>query len=491
MYKRFLPLIFVGAALLFLINFSCTKLDTTSLGGDLIPVVDNINTFSDTISITTTQGYFDDTTKVANAEAHALGVINADPLFGTTKASVFLQLKPPFYPFFFGNATDTLVRVDSMVVCLSYIGVYGDSLTPQDIQVQEIFDDNFRDSVSQLRSVKYQPASLGPVLGTTSVNIVTLKSQIKISNNKDSVTNQIRIKITDPAFIDRLFTADSTALGTFHSDSLFRRDFNGFAVSPAGNTGKALMYLNILDAKTRLEIHYVKKNKGILDSTYSSFGLYSGNSSSANRIERGYTGYPVANPEPDAIYLQTAPGTYANLKIDTLDRLSNRIIHRAELLMEQTPGDLVSDELYTAPNYLYLDLIDSTIVPKWKALYFDLNPTTPYDPDFKTGYPYFPTAGVEPTYFGGTRKLKLDGAGRTIATYNINLTRYIQQFVTKRTPNYTLRLFPAFNISYPQYGKTIFPFYNNIANGRVKLAGGSSPEKNKRIRLVVIWSKLN
>ena len=42
------------------------------------------------------------------------------------------------------------------------------------------------------------------------------------------------------------------------------------------------------------------------------------------------------NPAGDNfVYIQTSPGSYATLKIPGLTGLSNRIIHRAELIMDQ------------------------------------------------------------------------------------------------------------------------------------------------------------
>jgi hypothetical protein len=101
--KRFIkePYFFVIAFLFFI--WGCTKLDTTTIGGDLIPEVDNINTFADTLDIISTQGVFDgafkDTTKLTFAENYVVGKIN-DPLMGGTAAALYLQMKPPFYPYF-------------------------------------------------------------------------------------------------------------------------------------------------------------------------------------------------------------------------------------------------------------------------------------------------------------------------------------------------------------------------------------------------------
>jgi hypothetical protein len=514
--KRLLPIAFVGA--LFVFIFSCTKLDTTTLGQDLIPAVDNITTFADTLDITTTQGYFlPDTTKVLYNETHAVGHIETDPLFGKSDAAIYFQLKPSFYPFYFGAAGDTTrnpgggpgptlpvdnVGVDSVFMCLAYTGYYGDTLTPLQLEVRQLYDDKFRDSVGVERNVGFQPTTLGSVLGSVTLDIPSIKNQIKFAHDKDSVTNQIRIKITDPAFINNLYNNDSSAVGAFHNDSLFRRAYNGFAITrKAGGTGNAFVYVSLTDAKTRLEIHYRKKKISLPDTTYASFALYptitvyGQPSSTGNGIVRDRTGTPSATGLSDYLFLQTSgPGTYANLSIPTLGTRPNQIIHRAAILIESVPNlaSPTTDALFPPPDYLYLDLKDTSATggDKWKPVYHDLNPSSPYDPDFKTGYPFFPLSGVDPTNYGGNLKYKPDGLGNKIGYYNINVTRYVQQIVTKQTPNYPMRMWAPYSLIYPQYSAEIIPYYNLIANGRVRLASGSHPDKTKKMRMVIIYSKI-
>ena len=101
------------------------------------------------------QGFFlnDSTTKVHKNESHIIGNISNDPLFGNTTAEIYVQFKPTFYPFYFGNQGDTVLNtqspfagLDSAFVCLSYNGVWGDSssFTPQNFEVKQVSDNNFR-----------------------------------------------------------------------------------------------------------------------------------------------------------------------------------------------------------------------------------------------------------------------------------------------------------------------------------------------------------
>ncbi len=60
MLKKFIPKLYIPIVVIITLGWGCTKLDTTTLGGDLIPIVDNVNTFADTLDITATQGIFAD-----------------------------------------------------------------------------------------------------------------------------------------------------------------------------------------------------------------------------------------------------------------------------------------------------------------------------------------------------------------------------------------------------------------------------------------------
>lgn len=507
MFKRLLPITILGYLLFVVGSWGCSKLDTTNLGADLIPAVDNVNTFSTTLDIITTQGTFVDSFKIARTENHLLGIINGDFLFGQTKANIYLQPKPSFYPYYFGNAGDTLVGVDSVVLTLSYQGSWGDTTAPQTLNVYEFNDPFFGDSVFQFKDIRYAPPTLGNLLASKSIDIRRLKDTVRFSNGKDSSINQIRIKLSDD-FAQRLGGRDSTKAGignnnAFYKDSIYRKLYSGLAVIPTGASGKALMYISLTDGKTRLEIHYKKKanQTGKLDTAFTSFNLQTNDfaaqlpSGTANNIQRNWL-TNVTNPSPDALYLQTSPGTFANLSIPALDTFPNAIIHRAQISIEQLPdvANPLNDSIFSVPPYMYLDLID-TGTTKWKPLYFDLNPNVRYDPDNKSFFPYFPTGDIDYTYFGGFARKRTNAIGESVYYYDLNVTRYVQQVVTKGTPNYQMRLFPGSRVLYPQYSTASFiaselPLDNPLGFGRIRVKSGAHPDNRVKMRMVIIWSKI-
>ena len=503
MNKRTVLSAFAGFMAICLITFSCKKLDTTTLGTDVIPEVDNINTFADTLNISATQGFFtdSDTTIVSITDAHVLGKIDNDPLFGKTTADVFMQVKPSFYPFHFGASNDTLIGLDSVVLCLNYAGFWGDSSIIQQLQVDEVtpdVTDRLWDSVYANKPISYSPATGAAVSDVVNLDIRQLKNVIKIARGKDSVSNQIRIKLNNnSAWVQALYNQDSSLTSInngFYSDSTFRNKFPGLAIKGLG--GNALLYTTLLDPKTRLEVHFRKKRAGLVDTISTNLNIMplqgvQRPSVSANHIVRDRSSgtYPPANTPTDEIYLQTTPGTYANLNIPALTGYPNRLIHRAQIIIEQIPGDLMSDSIFSPPNFLYIDLKDSGLNNNYKPVYFDLNPFSFYNPDrTSVTVPFYPTQ-VDYNYYGGVLRRKNDPiTGRSIAYYNFNLSRYIQQIATTQSFNHTLRLYAPFTIRYPQLSPYFLNYNNPLAFGRVRVGSGSNV--NYRMRMVIIYSKV-
>ncbi len=497
MQRRILLSVITAFLFVSFFNWGCSKLDTTDIGSDLLPAVDNVNTFDTLLTVNTTQGIFNDTSIIFRTEDHALGAITNDPLFGTTRADVFMQLKPNFYPFYFGTPNDTLVALDSVVLCLKYIGIWGDSTIPVHLEVREVVDQKFRDSVYIERDVNVSPG-LGAFLASTDVDPRTLGNYIKYRNGRDSIHNQIRIKLPT-AWATQLLFRDSFPghinNNAFYTDSAFRHFYNGLAVL-ANGSGNALLYVNLADTSTKLEVHYKSRKNNVMDTVYESLRLNTTYvpsstspppSSTVNHIVRNRAGYPISSPASTDLYLQTSPGTYVNLNIPALSTLSNRVIHRAELIVEQIPTSSL-DAILTPPNFLYLDLKDTTVAAKWKPVYVDLSPSENYDPDNISGYPFFPTGGVSYLYFGGYIRSKNDPFGTPIKFYNFNISRYVQRIVTQHYPNYQIRLYAPFSLSYPQYTTDYIPFSNNIGYGRVKVGSGTNP--NYKLRLRIVYSKL-
>ena len=498
MQRKYLCLL-AGLACVVLFNWNCTKIDTTELGGDLLPAVDNVLTFADTLLIDASrEPLADDTFKINRSEPHLLGNVNNDPIFGKTRADIFVQLKPSFFPFYFGNPGDTInpsinpkTHFDSAFLCLSYTGFYGDSAKSQRFKVYQLDEGttNFTDSV--FHSLSFQPNSpLTNLIGEATIFQPDLKNLIYLNNSrKDSISGQIRIKLS-PSYLRSLVSNDTSTNSPFYSDSLFKTAYKGFAIVADGpSSANGLFYINLGDTSTRIEVHYVAGNANKLDTAFSSFLLSTGTSinvspsANANFVMRDTSTSQFPNaPDPTALYIQTSPGGSAiQLKIPRLSSLTNRIIHRAEVIVEQIPGS-AGDDVLSAPQFLYLDLIDTGSTRKYKPIYYDLNNTQSYDPDNTISF--FPSQGIDQNYYGGFKQTLKDGFG-TRTYYNFNVTRYVQSLVTKGGINYNFRLYAPYNLYY--YGYRL-AYKNNLAYGRVKIGNGSNAKY--RLRMRIVYSKI-
>ena len=483
MVRTKLPLAFTALIFFSLLSWQCTKIDTTNLGGGLIPVVDNINTFETILNVVANN--FDSTqfpkgcATIYPTDDHALGYIGNDPYFGTTKATIYTELKPSTFPFSFA-ATPADRTLDSVVLVLSYKRSFGDSTTQQSVEVHEI-GKTFTPDSSTCSVYPIKAAILGSVTYTPQ----NLKNPV--TDFKDTVINQLRIKLSD-AFGQLLLAQDSSnLLNAFKSDSLFKIFFKGFAIVP-GNTGNALTYYTITNTKTKLAVYYKYKRTNLSDtSVVANFSLFNGDYS-ANAIERNHTSSEIAQNtnHPIAgdnfIYIQSSPGSYAELKIPGLTGLSNRIVHRAELIIDQAYSPLPLNQYFTPPSFLFLDIKD-------------------------TGKNYLPipcdfnTAGGSPDLvsFGGFKTTAKDENGNSIARYTFNISRFVQKIVTNKRTNSTLRLSAPNYVSTPvgyfddcqQFIPSLFFALNNIAFGSVKFVGGTTTTTSvNRIRLRIIYSNI-
>lgn len=479
---------------------ACKKInESTDLGGGLIPPVDNITTFDTIVDLQTfndTFAFANDSVRFGPGDEFFLGKITNDPFFGASEAQLFLQLKPPNYPFAFKNKPhpDSL-QIDSVVLILDYLETYGDTLAPQTITVEELAqtpggNKDFRSDSSYLIRENHLTTNLLP-LGSRTFLPASLKDSVKAFGG-DTTKNQLRIKLNN-SFGTRLLSYDSTILGAYANDSVFTSKFKGFALkSTAG--GNALMGFSLVGANTKLAIYYkyAEFQNSVPDyDTAVAYFVFGTACAHANYIKRDYTGTPALaslnnGPAADPIvYLQTTPGFFTTIKMPGLGTVNNRVVHRAELVMEQLYD--ISDSTFRAPDFLYLDAIDPTISSSIKFR------TIPYDLTFDNG-----TGAFNLVSFGVVPSIKKDGFGNNIRTWKFNITRYVQHVLTGTVPIYDLRLFPAFRHN-EQFGippgadQLTSVFVNGSAvKGRIRLHGnnGSGDTNPQRMRLRIIYSKL-
>ncbi|WP_207493521.1 DUF4270 family protein [Aridibaculum aurantiacum] len=474
------------------ISVACTKISTTEIGNGLIPPVDNVNTFDTTLEVFTNTFENQVLPPVYKTDDHVIGVLN-DPIFGKTVASAFFEFKPTIYPYAF--PINPIYRVaDSAVLVLNFRGSYGDTSVGapnQEWEVRELAELGKGDSVYKTNA---NPA-VGALLNSGNTTINVRKFRDSVINKFESTVNQVRIKLSHDVALRFIKNYDST--NAYRSDSAFREAFKGFAIVPRANSGgNTLARVNLMDMDSKLALYFHKDSANVKSDTSVNFfriNPYLDQSSfTANRIARDFSGSEIAGAlntttNEAKVYALTAPGTYINVTIPGLRTLSNRIIHRAELLAYQEDAD--NDplaEILTPPRYLLL---------------------ARYDNDFK-GMASVPndyeitSTGPNIENFGGFQFYQnIPGFNKKSAVYTFNLSRYVQGIVSRKDSSYALRIYAPsndsikFNLPYPNQG--VFATYqiapsnsNRMAEGRVRLAGGAHPNERVRMRVRIIYSRL-
>lgn len=277
--------------------------------------------------------------------------------------------------------------------------------------------------------------------------------------------------------------------GAYRNDTTFRNAFPGFALSTsASDNHNALIRTSLLDSNTKLALYYSTSATGsvVRDTLVTHFRFSYYTAQNANFIQRNRTAAEIAQhlngfAKDSLVYVQTSPGTMVKIKVPGLKTFKNKIIHRAELIAEQVPDDArlsTTDSYMTAPNYLFLGVYDTAT----KELR-----TVPND--------YQGSSNPQLLgQFGGQKITKSLHGYNNVATYNFNVSRYVQGLIARTDSLFDFRLFAPVNDSvkfvqpYP-YNKIQTTDYlttalgNQAANGRVRLGGGSHSKFRMRLRI--------
>lgn len=486
--------IFIFGVVLMAFFSGCTRISSTDIGSGLIPPIDGVIT-KDTLLDVITDSFDDpDSVRLYKGDNMVVGAITNDPIFGKTTASVYFQMGPPTFPFYIPGNKDSLV-VDSAVLILSYRGVYGDSTAPIRLHVYEINKNTPLDGTIVYPS--NYPSKVPVTLGAEMATPVTFdirRFKDSVNNRYENAVNQIRIKLNANVATRFLKTYDST--NAYMSDSVFKTFFAGFGLIADATPGtNALVKINLGDTNTKFSLYYSSSSTGSTtrDTSVAHLVFNTITGGNANVVTRDRSGSDMAKhltttSKPDSlVYVQTAPGTFVRIKIPGLQGLSNRIIHRAELIAEQVLDDATLTTIETQmrpPRYLLLSRFDSVLGGKRNV---------PND------YIVDATNGPNITTFGGYVTSKSIFGYDRVGAYTFDLSRYVQGIVTRKDTSFTLRLSAPVNDSIrytPPYpaNTSSNPYYlnpsvgNDIADGRVRLGGGT--HSRFRMRLRIIFSRI-
>ena len=478
----------ISPVLVLLISFviliiSCSKInEATTLGGGLLPAVDNVKTFEVALPAATKNLLMNDSSRVLFSDQVALGDIN-DPEFGQVHANFSFNVDPASFGVYpFAKPKDSITAIDSVVLSLAYKGAYGDTMSNgiQTVSVQEIPYSGLGTGLRADSFYRYKDPNsdfTGAQLGSATYTIRRLGTDsITIKNPGDTVgfkaVNVVRIRLNNNlgTRLAQLDTSSASPNGGYASDSMFRTSFNGLSIKSAGGEN-ALAYFSLTDTATKLIVYYRykyngKDTVGLVNFTH----RVNGQSNYVNITPGGNWASALNNSSSDKIYIQSSPsGSYAGIKIPALDTFSNKVILRAEIIA--TP--VSSGFPFSPPFRLMLDRIHHNVPDTAFLLQNDLVVGA--------------DGSINWSLFGGSI-LSTDGA------YHLNITRYVQEVITRKEPNDSLRLYAPLRTSVyaSNLGAIIsLPVSNRIAGGRVVLAGGNyTANPAIRLRLRIVYSNL-
>ncbi len=484
---------------LFFLYTACTKISSTEIGTGLIPAVDGVNTKDTTITVYA-KNTGDTTISPLITETHVVGNID-DPLFGITDARINFQVLLPNDNFKF-EANDNIM-LDSVVLVLGYRGIWGDSTRPVLLHVNELEPDLpfLQDTLFDAYGYKalYNTSFNFPVsnsLTTTPAVIDPRNLDDTMRVFRDSGINMIRIKLND-AFGIRLLTNYDTS-NAFKSDSAFKTALRGLQVyaDPGSNS---LLKIGLTDPNTKLALYYKYHPKDSaaakIDTSVTYFTVDQLNSAHSNNIVRNrssgqindYLGKNPDTPNDNLVFIQAGPGTYATVTVEpgALAKLSNVIVHRAELLLEQAK-DPASDT-YNTPPYLFLVAKGDTsrfVIPG-----YDSSSIATADAVFSSSYlSNYSSFGGVPSQNTSNNSL-----------YSFNISRYVQGIVSKNNNEHPFIIYAPYNE--PLQLLSTVPFttvrgyvttspVNAAGCGRVRLYGGGDAATGgeHRMRLHIVYS---
>lgn len=423
------------------LTFSCRK-DPSKIGLEINPESDNLDLGIDTMIFFASYTVEYDSMTTSNSSGLLLGSIN-DPIFGTTQASFFTQLRlEKNNPNFGTNAT-----LDSVCLQLGYLGRWGDSTTMMTANVY-LLEEAFEDSTtyyadSELRYIKDTIGQL--------TFLENIKDSVTVVTSQDTTTYPpfLSIRLND-TFGKKLLESVSD----FSTNESFLEKFPGIHVavepvqgdfgkvlyfSPTSSLSKIVLYYSNTDAKTSFSFPInsscIRFNKYDLD-----------HSNAASEFAKQLN---ATEPTPDLgnerLYLQPLSGARVRVNLEGIERLREM----ENIVLNEVALELFVDgydEHLPPPSQLSL-LTYSEGKTNWLI---DANP-------------YSNPSG----YFDGKFNESKKG-------YRMRITRYIQQLLLDETVGET-------DVYLEIDGSAL------VAN-RAVLFGNNPSDSEKRARIRVVYT---
>lgn len=413
---------------------------------DLVPGVDNINTFELTTSDLEPKLYariFDSVVTGDSTQAiGALGVLNGDPFYGDITSGLYLQFTVPAVGY---TLPDSIASFDSLVLVIPYgARAYGDTAGSLALNIFEINDPSFKVDTSEKKYYAFStvPTHPTPVASYAGKPLDWQADTVEYPGVGD-VTNQLRIPLSS----ELLSKFASLTPSNLYNNTSFVQFFNGLYLEPDASLGpeyaKALFYFVLAGPNSgnldnaRLELYFTKEGssstQGIItfpfNAKYSAFF----NHMTRNDVGRPAAAYHDASVAIDSFLLTGLPGFQTDIVIDNLDQIpANSMIHLARLEMNMKKE---SFDLYFA----HPTLIIASVVNE------DGSSTTLADYQITPGGREEVQVDQARQFVGGVPVAKIiDGV--EYFTYTLNFPRQVQKHIFDGKKKLTLRLYPYYSL---------------------------------------------
>lgn len=450
-FNKYRRLGFAIFFMLFTLIFSCKEPDT--IGLEVQPPNDQMNVlFSDTTTVVA-YAISEDSVRTDETVYNLLGCYK-DPVFGTSSASIFAQLRIPADGFPYGVTTGLVA--DSLILGLAYSGgYYGDIRNPQTVKVYEMDQAVYKDSAYYSnKRIAVKPTQIASLYFTP-------KPYDSVTVDKVKYAPHLRIKI-DLNVASKLLQGAST---DYTDNTAFLKFFKGICITtvpvnsndtylPFVDKG-AILYFNLLSSLSRMTLYY-RHTAAPLDTLKYSF-VFNEYSTRINKFNH----YHFSDAAPDLrkqvafhdstlgkknVYLQSMAGTKVIIKFPYLKNYvsTGRIaINKAELILRVDDADF-SISAFSVPPTLALVKVNQN-----------------------GNYTYLLDEFEGASYFGGTYN-------SSKKEYRFTITRHLQNIL---------------NHDVADYGLALMVSGGSIQASRVVLLGTQSLAS--RLRLNLTYTKIN
>lgn len=437
-------------------TFSCKERTITD--ADLIPPIDNINTFESNDFAISSKSFYEDSllTNDASYMLASVGSITDDPFFGKTYGGVYFQIALPYLSFSFGTGA----IVDSSILTIPYyMGspfiAYGDtSTTGVDMKVNAhaITGDFEYDATKLYYSYDSVAYDVNPIASGT-FRMQDFKDTVALANG-DTLQNVMRMKMNN-AFTQSFANAGDAV---FENNGAFKQFFKGVYVAPSFTQPGDFLGLFRLDGGAKADygnaaITFFYRKPSDTAIYKAQFAFKPGSNSFFNKISRSYNGYPARqflnNHSKDSIVIQGAPGIYTDISIDfSASNIPKSIINKATLQL--TVLKVGKDDIYKYPTQLIMVGVDENGVEY--PLADRLNQV---DSNSNLGM----------AFLGGTPKI-VSINNTDYARYEINIPREIQRLIFADKTKLTLRVYAT--TAYPGFFRMVADGQNGHADTKAK-----------------------